>query len=308
MYVTRLGMEGLRDAPPEMDGLERVVRLPAPPARCAVADGLILLAGVLRPDQRPGFSTLGWGPDVEAIGEPEDGGLQLQGLDPSAVRSAVEGDARAITVEADIHLDPPLYGRLRAQAVRDPRVVTALGQRPVLSVKVGWLFNGDYTVVTPSILALRVGDVAFQTVGKDRPLWVPEILRDIGARFGRTEPFEPFARVELRLRDALLAADPARRAGYRAWVEHLMAPPFGLPEPGVAEVMGRATVVVGPELRRVRQWGRSAADAARIVAAAVVDRPDVLIVEEAVEPKVAEWLASLPDFVQAPIEQVWMDG
>lgn len=305
MYVTRLVTEGLRHAPSELDDLDRVVDLPDPPARQAVADGLLLLAAGLAPARAHAvLQHLGWGGEV--VPEDDDGELQVRELRAAAVRAAVADEHRAVTVDARLHLDPPLYGRLRGHAARDPRVVTALGQDPSLSVRVGWLFNGDRTAVVPSLLGVRVGEVAFDTTGRDRPVWLPELVRELGSRVAATDPFEPVTAVSAQLRAALLSPDAAVRAGYATWQHTLAADPFALPEPGIVEVHGTAELVFGPELLRVRQLGPRAVSAARVVQAAVIGRPDVLVVPEALDAHVVAWLRALPSTADAPVEQVWV--
>lgn len=305
MYVTRLRIEGLRGAPEEHSELSRVVSMPRGVARCAIADGLVLLASALDPRALWGFDTLGWSDAPERVGDEDP---QIQGLDPAAVGAAIAPGVQAITIEAGLHLDPPLFGQLRAQAARDPRMVTALGQRPVLYAKVGWLLNQDRSAASPAILGIRVGDVAFETSGKERPAWLPSLSRDLAGRFARTTPLEPVGAAALRGLVASLSPDPEARAGWRQVVEVLQQPPFSLPEPGLVRIDGDVQLVFGPALHRVRQIGREAWDALRIVEAALLSRPDVLVIDEVVSPEVARWLAALPEAEQAPIEQVWIPG
>lgn len=306
MYVTRLATEGLRHAPPELVELDRVVQLPDPPGRRAVADALVLFAAGLRPGPcLPLLRGLGWGGTVHP-GTDDDDDTQFRDLDAAAVRSMVEDDTRAVTVDARLSLDPPLYGRLRSQAMRDPRVVTALGQEATLSLKVGWLFNGDRSAVVPSLLGVRIGDVPFEASGPDRPTWLPGLVRDLAGRFRLTDPYEPLAELQHALRTALLSPEPTIRTGFEAWGDTLEAAPFSLPRPTVVEVGGRAQLVFGPHLLRARQLGRDAIDISRVVYAAMVERPDVLVVAETTPPSLAEWLRALPEAEDAPIEQIWM--
>ncbi|HHO50419.1 MAG TPA: hypothetical protein ENK18_05980 [Deltaproteobacteria bacterium] len=295
----------MRGAPEELGGLSRVVALPPGIPRCAVADGLVLLATALDPRALWGFDTLGWGHDLELVGESEP---QLLGLDPAEVGATVGPGVQVVTIEAGLHLDPPLFGQLRAQAARDPRMVTALGQRPVLSVKVGWLLSQDRTAASPALLGIRIGDVAFETSGKERPGWLPGLCRDLAGRFARTTPLEPVGAAAVRGLEASLSPDPEARAGWQRVVALLQEPPFSLPEPGLVRIGGEVQLVFGPQLDRIRQIGRGAWDALRLVEAALLRRPDVLILDEVIEPSVAAWFASLPEAEQAPIEQVWIPG
>lgn len=302
MYVTRLATEGLRHAPPALSDLERVVELPDPPARQAISDALTLLIGGLSPSATS-ITSLGWSGTVT---HDDDGDPQWTDLDATAVGAMVRDDVRAVSIDARLRLDPPLYGRLRSEAARDPRVATALGQEPTVSVKVGWLLNADRTAVVPSLLGVRVGEVPFETTGRERPPWLPEIVQTVAGRFGSTDPFEPVAAFEQTVRAALLSPQPEVREGFQAWVRAVSAPPFSLPAPSVVEVGGRPHLVFGAELLRARQLGREAVDVARVCYAALVGRPDVLVVPEAVSAPLRGWLASLPEAEGAPIEQVWV--
>ncbi len=302
MYVTRLRIEGLRDAPEELGDLSRVASLPSGLARCAVADALALLSAALDPAQLPGLDTLGWG----AFAIPSEPDHPVEGLDPVEVGSALSEGTENVTVEAELHVGPPVVGQLRRHALRDPRMVTALGQRPALSLKVGWLFSVDRTIASPSVLGLRVGEVAFETLGKDRPVWLPRLLVDLAGRFARTTPLESVASVTQRALDASLSPDPRIRACWQRLASSLQSPPFSLPEPLIVQQAGRSQLVFGPRLSRIRQIGRGALDHLRLLEAALVGRPDVLVIDESLSPAVARWFAQLPEGAQAPIEQIWI--
>ncbi len=311
MYVTRSKADGLRDALPEWSEHDRVVELPAgpDPARCALADSLVLFAAALHDDPGRLLVGLEWGV-LERVGDADLGDLELHGLNPAVVQGMVEPGHHSITVDVELQLDEPAFAQLRRHAARDPRLVTALGQRPALSVKVGWLFNGDYTVATPSTLGVRVGDVAFETVGRERPPWLPEVLGAIGNRFLRTDPFEPPFMLAERLRSAMMSHDPERRRRFAELVHLFGEPPFdtgrGAPSFGIAEYDRVPFLVFGEGLHRLRQVGRATGDALRVAAAAWIDRPDVLVVTEPVSAGVLDWLRALPELDDAPVEQVWV--
>lgn len=305
MYLTRLEVEGLRGSDHRaVEGLDRLVPLPSGADGGALADAIDLLAAGLDPERLlPTAGRLGWATAAtERVGDgPEP---ELLGLHPPAVDAVVAAENRALTVEAELALDPPLYGRLREHAARDPRMVTALGQRPSVVVKIGWLFTRDRTGVAPSLLMVRVGDVGFETSGKERPVWLPELMVDLGRRFARTDPFEAAAPVAERLLAASLSPVPAVRAGYARMVEALAHPPFDLPPPGLVRSEDRLELGFGPGLARVRQLGRPALDAVRLAEALFVRRPDVLVVDEPVSAEVRAWLGTVTDGVDAPVEQV----
>jgi hypothetical protein len=187
-------------------------------------------------------------------------------------------------------------------------MVTALGQKPSVRIKVGWLFSKDRTNAHASVLFLRVGDVGFELAGKDRPMWVPELLTDVGRRFARTDPFEGPNDVARRWVEATVSPDPIVRNGLNKAIAALRAEPFGLPPPGLLQSgasHGDIEVVFGEELSRVRQLGRPAHDALRITYAAYVLRPDVLVVDEAISPELRDWFLALTEADDAPVEQIW---
>lgn len=315
MYLTGLQIEGFRGAErwslPAGPG--RVVALPEGLSCCAVADALTLFGAALGGTDRLALARrLGWAsPATALVGEGAD--AELQGLRASAVSAVVAPALRSVTIEALLALDPPLFGQLREHAARDPRMVTALGQDPSVRIKVGWLFSKDRTNAHASVLSLRVGDVGFEIVGKDRPSWVPELLSNLGRRFARTDPFEPVGVTAERWLAATLSSDPAVRAGLAAANLALAQPPFELPAPGLLqetstgsqEVDRDIEVVFGDGLARVRQLGRQAHDALRIAYATFVLRPDVLVIDEPLGPELRDWFQALTEADEAPVEQVW---
>lgn len=309
MYLTRLEVEGFRGAEHRVievgpGAASRSVALPEAPACCAVADAIDLLSAGL--DQRRMLDVaarLGWAtPETEVAGEPGDG--ELQRLHAPSVAAVLAPEVRAVTIDATLALDPPLYGRLREHAARDPRMVTALGHEPSVRVKVGWLVSRDRASVNPAVLVVRVGDVGFELQGKERPQWLPDLLVELGGRFVRVDPEVGAQQLAARILAASTAPDPARRAAVARMADVLTTAPFSLPRPEVVQADGRLELAFGPELLRARQLGQTAVDAVRIAEAAFLARPDVVVVEGAPEP-VRSWLAALPEREDAPIEQVW---
>jgi len=295
MYVTELRVEGLRHADRAWEELSRVVRLPAGPPGVAVADALTLFAAGLAPP-RASLAALSWGRDLEWIG---DESVEVHGLGPGAVAAAMSPDASAVKIEALLELDPPLYGRLRQAAVRDPRVAAGLGEDAVVAIKVGWLLNADRTVMTPSLLGLRLGGLPFETGGAERPAWLPGLVVDIASRFARSGPGDAWAGA---LHGASLhPTDPGARRALAA----LSAPPYELPGARFARFVSGLEVVFGDAPLRLHQLGRFAEDALRLVTATHVQRPDVLVAVDASEVDV-DWLGTLPDADDAPVEQVFV--
>src|SRR5262245_61410955 len=128
MYLTGLQIEGFRGAEQwSFPGGGRVVGLPPGPLGCAVADAIALFgAGLGSSDRLALARRLGWASaGTIVVGEGSE--AELQGLKAPAVSSVVADGLRAVTIEGVLALDPPLYGRLREHAARDPRMVTALG-------------------------------------------------------------------------------------------------------------------------------------------------------------------------------------
>lgn len=301
MYLSRVQLEGFRGAAhADVEG-GRVGAASGP-----VGDAIDLLSAALAPDRaRVVAERLGWwGAQSAVVGEGADVGLQ--GLHAPSVTALLADEVRAVTVEGALALDPPLYGRLREHAVRDPRMVVALGQEPVVHVKVGWLFAKDRTSAHPTVLHFRVGDVGFETGGKDRPAWLPDLLVELGRRFHRTDPFESPSVVAARLLAAALSPDPRVRAGYERMGGEVGRAPFHVPAPGLVRAGERLDLVFGPELLTARQVGRVAVDAVRWAEAAFVVRPDVLVVDEAGADAHRGWWSALVESDDAPVEQVWL--
>ena len=315
MYLTRLQVEGFRGADP--DAIEhpgRCASIGALPGGCAIADALDLLAaGLDQAQMAPVAARIGWATEATAV-EGDPGEAQLQGLHPPAVDATLEPKAqpggptvRSGAVDATFALDPPLFGRMRAHAVRDPRMVTALGHEPSVRIKVGWLSNRDRTAAHPTVLAVGVGEMRFDVAGKDRPHWLPELLPELGGRFHRLEGTATAETIAGWILEASLSPDPARRAGLEAALDALTGPPFALPRPAVVRSGGRIGLAFGPDLVDARRLGRAATDAVRLAVAAFVRRPDVLVVDDALpaHPDVWPWLRALPEREDAPIEQIW---
>lgn len=320
MFVTTLRVSGLRDAP-EWEGadLQRVVELPPGPPGIAIADALDLFAGSLDAVAlRLALERLGLARGGEIL---EEGGLPVQAdiTDPGAVAAWVDVErTRNVTVQVELEPDPPLFGRLRELALRDPRLVTALGQSPTIRVKAGWLLSRDRSVAAIGLSELAVGEVAFPATGAERPAWLLQILQDVGGRFRRVDWREGEAALSARLRDAALSADPDRRRAYRAAVEALAGEPFGL---GALELVQDAPAEAAPpgtpagvhacfgsSLRRTRQFGPAAVEALRLVEAVHLAGPDVLVVEapgslQRDPAAVRAWLAAA---TESSLEQVFL--
>ncbi len=127
MYIRSIATEGLRALTAfEAPDLGRVVRVSGtPPGRTALADALSIVLGSLTLEDCATTATqLGLGRGCEVRGEtfPEEVVVQR----PEVARCLV-GQERTIRVRVELVLDPPQYGALRTHALRDPRLVRALG-------------------------------------------------------------------------------------------------------------------------------------------------------------------------------------
>lgn len=305
-------MLGLRSADPwEADDLEPVVDLPAPPAGIAVADALCLARVPLDAERaQEVLEQLDLLTPGAELHHDEHGAVeQIVGLEPSALGSLLsgQGERKAFTSMA-LSLDPVLYGRLREESLRDPRVVTALGQDPTLGIKVGWLFSRDLTAASITVLDVRVGEVSFSVNTKERPSWMTGLLQAVGKRFARPDPEGSPRRLAEKLLAASLSADVAERAGWRRLAEAMAQPPFELGRVELVQAGDRVVIGLGEELRRLRQLGPRALSALRLAVVALLDAPDVLIVDEPVEQPVRDWLIGLTTGEGATLEQVLFVG
>lgn len=300
MLLRTLVADGLVGGPLAVEPEGRVARVPD---AARAAEVLEFAAAALDPERLPQLVArydLGPASAVAAT----DGAPELRGLDPVAVGRVFEPGRRTVTIELSLTLDPTLFARLREQAGREPRIGPALAAGSPLVVKVGWWWSRAHDAGEPSVLAVRLGDLSFETNGKDRLPFLGELFPDLARRLRSTDPFQSPSDLAERLVRAAHSPSPAARAGWAAVRAAAAAPPFGLPSPELVSVAGRSELRFGSGLASARRGGREAVDALRWLAAIHVDSPDVLLVPEAVpEAVLASWRRALeaPD---APIEQV----
>ena len=310
MLVHGIRVAGLRDA----EGFVRTdlgarVELSGGPEGVAVADAFDLFAAGLVAGRIPTtLARLGISGEVEVL---EEDGMPVQASwdDPWGARTLVAGDsARRITVWVEVIPDPPLFGQLREMAVREPRLVAGLSDSPRIAARVGWLFTKDWTAASIAVLEFKVGDMAFPASGPERPAWVPKVLRQLGARFLR---WTPSAEQELaeRLLAASLSPDAEVRDAYARAAGALADEPFELGALELARVGEQLWLCFGRDMRRARQFGPSAVEAAGLSVAAFLDAPDVLVIENpgTHQPDpgaVADWLEERTRGNDATLEQV----
>jgi hypothetical protein len=281
MLVTAIRTEGLR-ADLNLTGLGRRVDAAAGEPGRRLADALGLWAGTLNPDALPGaLVAVGAGSGAAAVeAVVEEGVCVGAGWDrPGAMAALLATGERRFGVEVRVELDPPLFARLREEAVRDPRLVSALGTSLALTVKVGWLLTTDGLGATVGVLALSLGGVDFPVSGSERAPWATRLLRDVGARVGRVDWTEQLDAVAARLHTAATSSDPERRARAARAAEALARPPFSF---GRLEVLADGPALelaFGPELLRARRLGPAALHAVQLAEAVLLRQPDVLIVD-----------------------------
>lgn len=311
MLVTGLHIEGLRGGDGlELDELGGLRMLPRGPAGIAALDALDLVAATCDPDRTAGtlarLGVVGSADDAEVLVEDKlPVQARCEGADAAAMVDPAAG--RAVRVRVDLELDPPLFGRLREQALRDPRLVSALGDAS-LSLRIGWIWTRDLTTVSIGLLGVAVGDVAFPATGADRPAWLPELLREVAARIRRVEPTSA-SDVAGRLHDAALSTDPEARRRQGRVADALAEAPFALGTLNLTRIRGRIVPCFGPDLLRPRQLGPAATEALRLCTAVYLDEPDVLLVEgggqcQADPDAVVTWLRDRTHGDKAVLEQV----
>ncbi len=310
MRIERLQLSGLNDAHElDLNDLGALVVLPSVPQGMAVADGLMLWGMALDAERVEGalrracLATDKLEVHHDSRGFPE----QLTGLDPSTVEAVLHPDgSRKVLLTAKLALDPPLFGRLRDESLRDPRMLAALAEDPTVSVKVGWLFTKDFTAASVGVLDVRVASTAFPTGRSERPGWMDGMLRAIGGRLGWVGAADDAAAVCARVLEASLSSDVALRERTARMQAAFAAPPFEMGALHLVRAGDGVAPGFGPELRRARQLGPRAKRALRVVEAALIRAPDVLVVEDDAAWPWRDWLRGLTEGDDATLEQVFV--
>ena len=310
MRLVALSIEGLARAPEWSDTLDASQALPEAPLGMAVADGIALFAAGLDGDRcervlrRMGVAR----GEQEVHRDDHDFAEQVVGLDPFEVEALLDPEGgRRVTVSGRIALDPPLFGRLREESMRDPKMLAALGEDPTLTVKVGWLFSSDRSAASVGVLEVKVANTAFPTGRSERPRWMNGLLRAVGARLGGVGADDDAETLGGALLDAALSADPGIRERYARLAQAMEQPPFGLGRLELVRRGDRVQLAFGETLVRARQLGPGALRALRIAHAALVIAPDVLVVEDPAAESWADWLGALTSGDDATLEQVlWL--
>ncbi|MFK7927296.1 MAG: hypothetical protein AB8H79_03860 [Myxococcota bacterium] len=278
MLITHLRTEGLKTA----DGVDLVRpgrrrQLTAGPAGIGLLDGLELAMAACDP-ARTAKALVSVGL-IERVSQADvfvENAMPIQvTLDGGDVTGLVDpGQSRTIVVHVDAELDPPLFGRLREHALRDPRLVSALGEA-TLSLKAGFVWTNDLTTASISILSAAVGGVSFPLVGADRPTWLTGLLAEVSARIQRV-PDATEAELAERLVAASMSTDPDVRLRFERVCDQLDRAPFSLGRLNLVQAGGRVRTCFGPSLLRPQQLGPGALQALRLAIAVIMDQPDVL--------------------------------
>jgi hypothetical protein len=313
MLLAGIEVDGLRHGESvRLEELGNLVDLPAGTAGIAILDGLAFWAGGLSvASLKAMLPTLGLSIAEDEQAVIEEKGLPAQVLigDPSAVRSVLaDGEPRKVVVSADVDLDPPLFGTLRAHAARYPRLVAALGQHPSVRVKVGWLFNRDCSAASITVHSVHIGETDFAV--HDGEPWLLQLLSALGSRFARIQRPREEAHAGAWLASYGLSEQADRRSRYEACAAQLTEPAFGVEQLSIIADRGAFYPGFTREMSRARQVGGQALSALTLVGECFLTRPDVLLVDCAAGAGVGirPWLEQVLSADNAPIEQVFWVG
>lgn len=308
VVITALRTEGLRAAEKLDLTLDRpIAALGQGPSGQAALDALELLLAACDPARASTvLARLGVLDPFEEVEVTVVEDLPVQiAFDHGDVGGLLASDAtRTLKIRLDLDLDPLLFGELREWALRDPRLVAALGEATA-SLTVGWVFTNDLRAASIDRLALRIGQASLPTTGAERPRWLAGWLRTIAGRFRRVTD-DDLDVVAERVHSAQLSADPERRARAAVLCDALAAPPFSLGRLELVQVATGLVPCFGPKLLRPRLVGRRGADRLRLAEAALLDQPDVLLLDQLdpSEPELLAWLRGLTQGDDAILEQV----
>ena len=169
MYITSISVSGFRDLPAaELEGLERVVALEGPdPATTALGDAIELAFAALSPDglirllRR--WEVAGPSEQISLTGEPFPEQATWSGQTHGRLLVADESRPH-LRVTLALTLDPPLYGVVRSEAMRDPKVATALARGSSVQLSVGALFARSFDALAISINTVSYTHLTLLTI------------------------------------------------------------------------------------------------------------------------------------------------
>ncbi len=245
---------------------------------------------------------MGWGPVT--VDENE----VALGIPASVARVVEPAHRPQITIELVIEPDPPLFGRLRDAALRNPKLAGGLSEG-TLTIRAGWLFTPDCAFATLDVIGVALGDAAVPLADvHERPAWLGEVARDLAHRVGTVDDRTPIERVAAELIAAQHAPDPDRRDAARRALVAAASAPFDLPLHLVrfpaSEVVPEAVELrVGPDLTPLHWWPE-AAQLARLLRSVFLEQPDILALRSPVSAAIESWLSDQLDSDDATLEQV----
>ncbi len=302
MYVHGLTISGFADLGSfRASGLERVVQVRGPsPAATAVGDGLSLAFAAL---SEPGLIELlrRWGlsqPDEDIDIETNPLPMQATWANREMAQALVaDPNDRRLHVEVALILDPPLFARLGAMGARDPRLTTALGDRPLIRWGVSAFFGASWDVLSIGLQSFHVGTQPFPTTSQDRPRWLTDFLLEVGKRYWCHRPGIDTAQAAM---DAMTSLDKAHHESFKGW-QSALEPEFGTVRPALGPA-DKPTLLA--EHLPIRRHGQHGTDRASMAASIFLSSADVLWAGHS-EP----WVEGFIEGKSSPLEQVWrIDG
>jgi hypothetical protein len=298
MYIHGLHINGFADLPIfRASALNRRVRVLGPsPAATAVGDGLALAFAAL---SEPGLQALlqRWGltqpgeiADVETNPLP----IQASWTDREMAQALVADRVlRRLQVQVSLLLDPPLFAKLGANGAREPRLVTALGDTPIIRWSVSAYIGASWDVLSLGLQSFSVGDASFPTSGQERAPWLTEFLLEIGQRFFcHNNSID----IESAAMTAMTSLDKAQHRGFLAW-QTALKDEFGVVRP--ARGKNDSPVLLAADLP-IRRFGRHGIDRSQMAASVFLSGADVLWAGHA-----DSWVEDFVEGEHSALEQVW---
>ena len=295
MFITAVSVRGFADLIHfELRGLGRMVELRgSDPACTALGDAIQMLFAALDETHLrtllERWELLGPNEEAEITGEPFPD--QATWCDGQAARALIPpGPDRHLRIEAEIELDPILYGHLRSEATRDPRLVIGLSENGRIKIEVGLLFANSFDALAIHIQRFEVGNQAFSLNTSDRPMWLNPFLRRLAGRFHRHDPQKTVAETALQA-----ATSSSQYQTYTAWQdclgqEHKLR---------AARGAGDTPIILEGDLP-LRRWGIHTVQKVRLGASIHLSGADIV------------WAEHGPDFLEhtvsgpaSPLEQVF---
>ena len=274
MFITAVSVRGFADlAHFDLSSLERIVHLRGPDPSCTALGDAIELAFAALSEARlkrllNRWNLLAPGEDPQISGDPFP--EQATWTDTQSARALLPpGPDRHIQVELEIECDPILYGELRAESAREPRLVIGLSDGGRITLGVSALFATSFDALAIHLQRFEIGGQSFPLHGSDRPTWITRFLRLLVRRFHRFDPYEPVARSAL---NAAISRD--QFTNYQSWQSSLGK----LGTLRAAEGAGGQALILLNE-QPIARWGRERLEDARLGAATHLFGADVLWAE-----------------------------